>query len=1036
VPQPSSPSAQTRSIRLTVAIVIGALAAMAYTFWPRSDPFPFYFEVAIRSAQSGFAQLYYDTGAGINERDSSRLPLEGGNKQVTYQFALPEGKYANLRFDPTDRARNAMTLSGARIVDRGGHLFRVIPPAQIKAAQQIEKLEAGETQVTFATAVTATDPILALELGEPLILKSFARPSSRKLARRFFISFLVAAGIGLSISRLLISTVGPKARRWLQSATGWGRTHPRQLLLAAAAVSVILSCYPIVFFGKSFVSPNNHSHTFLLYGEMPTVPGYKEVATDDEKGSDLGAAMWYSWPTSVAESRAVLKDFELPLWNRYDSAGLPLLGQGQSMFGDPLHFLVLLARGAAGAWDLKYLLAKFLFAASLGFCVLHLTKHVPAAVIIALSAPFIGFYSYRYSHPAFFSISYAPVIILCWLKLIDRPHGRASAPWLAMMVLANWAVMNSGTVKEAYIVLLAMNFCGALTLLLSSGVVDKMVKLRQAVFVLFLFVLIATPVWLTFLNTLKNSWTVYDTGGVFQLQPGLLIGLFDDIFYRQFNADELHLDPSANFLVLVAVLWFCFSGRRADSRKLSRGLGITVLLALAFVFGVIPPWLILRVPFLDRIYHIDNTFSCLAIICLLLLAGFGIRAFWDDCRTADFKRTWFRVMAGVAVLFAFYLGTTEAAQRSTRGFLQVGDHIPKSNFFWGYSIFLVGALAILPWVGRWAIHAGSRFRLWPILSIGAIFFIIHWRYGMHLETKFDAYVMNPHERVSLIAESSPAVNLIKNHVAEPSRSVGLRSTFFPGYGAAIGVEQIDAADPLLNRYYKTLINASGLRVPFGNLAGGELDEHLEADLPLLNMLNVRYYLSAASSNPELLPSVRKIGALDLDVYESSTVWPRAFFVDRYVASADVKEVVQLLKTGDNPPFAAIPDDELDKQPELKTLAHSSGTTAETTVVPAADYSLTSNTTSFKVSAPSSGVVVLTEPYIADDFQVRINNEPASYFRVNGAFKGIFLPRAGNYSISYRYWPKSFTMSLWLAGAGLIALSLWLVLATRGTSSQP
>src|SRR5947207_920906 len=316
------------------------------------------------------------------------------------------------------------------------------------------------------------------------------------------------------------------------------------------------------------------------------------------------------------------------------------------MFGDPLHFLVLLARGAAGAWDLKYLLAKFLFAASLGFCVLHLTKHVPAAVIIALSAPFIGFYSYRYSHPAFFSISYAPVIILCWLKLIDRPHGRASAPWLAMIVLANWAVMNSGTVKEAYILLLAMNFCGALTLLLSSGVVDKMVKLRQAVFVLFLFVLIATPVWLTFLNTLKSSWTIYDTGGVFQLQPSLFIGLFDDIFYQQFNVDENHLNPSANFLILVAVLWFCFSPRRADDRRVSWGLAITALLALSFVFGVVPGRLILLIPFLNRIYHIDNTFSCVAIICLTLFAGFGIRAFWGDCRAADFKRTWLRIVTG------------------------------------------------------------------------------------------------------------------------------------------------------------------------------------------------------------------------------------------------------------------------------------------------------------------------------------------------------------------------------------------------------
>ena len=96
---------------------------------------------------------------------------------------------------------------------------------------------------------------------------------------------------------------------------------------------------------------------------MPTVPGYKTVATDDEKGSDLGAAMWYSWPTSVVQSRALFKHFELPLWNRYDSGGLPLLGQGQSMFGDPLHFLVLLTNGSSGSWDLKYLLAKFLFAA-------------------------------------------------------------------------------------------------------------------------------------------------------------------------------------------------------------------------------------------------------------------------------------------------------------------------------------------------------------------------------------------------------------------------------------------------------------------------------------------------------------------------------------------------------------------------------------------------------------------------------------------------------------------------------------------------
>src|SRR5258708_18261560 len=161
---------------------------------------------------------------------------------------------------------------------------------------------------------------------------------------------------------------------------------------------------------------------------------------------------------------------------------------------------------------------------------------------------------------------------------------------------------------------------------------------------------------------------------------------------------------------------------------------------------------------------------------------------------------------------------------------------------------------------------------------------------MRLENPFDAYVMNPQERVNLIADSSPAVKLIKSRVAEPFRSVGLRCNFFTGYGAAIGVEQIDSADPLLNHYYKTLINTSGLKVPFCSFGGRVLDEHLEDDLPLLNMLNVRYYLSDPSPRTELAPSVQKIGALDLDVYESRTVWPRAFFIDRYVASTDVKDV--------------------------------------------------------------------------------------------------------------------------------------------------
>src|SRR5207249_1141250 len=135
--------------------------------------------------------------------------------------------------------------------------------------------------------------------------------------------------------------------------------------------------------------------------------------------------------------------------------------------------------------------------------------------------------------------------------------------------------------------LLAMNACGLMMLICVNPVAgNKSVKVLQGICVQILFVLIATPIWLTFLRLLRSSWTAYDLGGAFQLQPSLIIGLFDDIFYRQFNINEFHLDPAANFLTFAGVLWFCISSRRIDKRRFSLALIITCILALAMVFGV------------------------------------------------------------------------------------------------------------------------------------------------------------------------------------------------------------------------------------------------------------------------------------------------------------------------------------------------------------------------------------------------------------------------------------------------------------------
>jgi hypothetical protein len=998
--------------------------ATAFSLWPRTPKPLFYFEVTARSSLAGMAQLYYDNGSGMNETDSVRLPVEGGNRDVDYKFRLPHGTYSFLRFDPTDRASNVMILSQLRIVNHAGQLIRAIEPNQVKASQQIERLDPGPASVSLTTASTGTDPILTVELGEPLVLKGFMRDSWRTFARRFLLWFLLASSLGLLLSAAFRSgKVTAAALHWGAKIRTWSTGHPQQAVLVVAILFVILSCYPVVFFGKSFLSPNNHSHTYLLYGEMPTVPGYKDVATDDEKGSDLGAAMWQNWPYSVVQARAFFKYGELPLWNRHNSTGLPLLGQGLSMCADPLQLVVLVGGGASAAWDLKYILAKFLFAACIGLCVLQAARHLPAALLIAATAPFIGFFSFRYAHPVFFTLCYAPAVLLCWFKLIDSRPGKPTAVWLGTMVLADWTLLNSGGPKEADILLLALNFCGLLALLLGHSIVGgKWTKLFQIFLVKVLFVAISMPIWLTFFHALHNSLTVYDAGGANQIVPSLLIGLFDDIFYRQFNLGETHLDPSLNFLTLLAVLWFLLSPRRADPRGLSWSLTITSLIALAFVFAVVPAQWIIRVPLLKNIVHIDNTFSCVAIVCLLVLAGFGIKTFWNDARVADFKRTYLRVVALLAGLVALYLGTTEVTMRSTT---PMSEHILKSHFFWGYSLSLVLAVALVPWLGRLALLRKTS-RILPVLSLLLLFALLHWRHGMHLTSPFDAYVMNPQRRVNLIADSSPALRLVKTHAAEPSRSAGLGSAFFPGYGGAVGVEQIDGPDPLLNKHYRALMIASEVKLLFGSWRFGIDHEFLSTNLALLNMLNVRYFLGDAGMESEPVVSLNKIASLDLDVFESERVWPRAFFTDQLVTYGHDEEFIELLKKGDGTPFGGIPKEELDNQAELSKFMGVATPSGSRKTIPATDYVLTSNTTSFKVNASGPGVIVLTEAYVPGDFQVRVNGKPANYFRVNSAFKGFFVQEAGEYDVSFAYWPRYLTLSLWIAGAGLAILLGWLL----------
>jgi len=300
---------------------------------------------------------------------------------------------------------------------------------------------------------------------------------------------------------------------------------------------------------------------------------------------------------------------------------------------------------------------------------------------------------------------------------------------------------------------------------------------------------------------------------------------------------------------------------------------------------------------------------------------------------------------------------------------------------------------------------------------------------MHLKTPFDPYVMNPHHRESLIAKSSPALQLIKNDSSQVSRAIGLDHNFLAGYGGAVGIEQIDAPDPLVNKHYRALLDAAGLTC-YGAWRYKVNAEELGSNPRLFEMLNVGYILDLVAARKPLLPNLKAVASLDLNVYKSESVWPRAFFTDRLFFYHQQKEFIGLLNNGDGLAFAAVQKDDSSLRPAISNDLSSVRRSLPGQVIAATDYVLTGNKTSFRIQTPAPGVVVLTEAYVPEDFQVVVNGKRQDYFRVNSAFKGIFLDHEGTYTVSFAYWPKYLTASLWIAAAGLVLLIGWLLIISR------
>jgi hypothetical protein len=703
----------------------------------------------------------------------------------------------------------------------------------------------------------------------------------------------------------------------------------------------------------------------------------------------------------------------------------------------------------------KYLVAKWLFAAGLGLSVLALLGRqasrpaisaaaatpaapgifaLPAAMIVAFAAPFIGFFVYRINHPAFFSLCHAPWVLYCWIRLAQAVGRRPVTLWLAGLFVANFALFNSGTVKEAYLLLLQMNAAGAGVLLVASTPWrERLAKLSGAAFAGLLLILVTAPVWGPFLQAVRHAFTASSHAIAYQIQPSLLIGAFDELFFRPLSEGDVVFNPALNVLFLLGLLYLLATARLHFGRHSVVALALFAAVSLAFAFGVVPPHFIERVPLLARVGHIENCFLGGFIVLGSILAGIGFATAAGRLGTREGRLDLVITALILVTLVGAWIGFRQASHRMVFGpgttltLVPPNEVIAVSPFIWGSLVSLLLASVVLALVAQ---HAFARRTLGAggAILAGVCVLTLLWRQGLHAaNTGFEKYTVRPPVRAPFHGRS-PAMDFVQAGTqAEPSRILGVHGNLTPGWNAAYGLEAIYGPDALQNRWLRELIDLS----PLEWNSSWRLyctSEDVTKSWPFFDALNVRYYADGSGNQAPLRRTLQLVRGADLNVYESRTVWPRAFFTDQVQIYGDPTELMdKILAERQGRPFAAVQEPDLT---DGSGLARLSRDVATRTVNAATNYALTENTTSFHVQASGPGVVVLTEAWWPDSFRVEVDGHRQPVVRVNHAFKGVVIDTAGNHEVKFTYWPRKFLQMLMLSGIGSVLLVASLVLALR------
>ena len=151
--------------------------------------------ILMKSSVNSIAQLYYDTGKGLNEQESIAVNVSNGNSFQILQFNLPTDTIYYLRFDPI-RGEGAFEIKNVKIGDSALQTIQKIDLHSIEQLQQIEQFEIKNEIACGFTTRNGNDPMLYFNLDYPIrssrfdYIAEYFKTVPKKVVVIFILSFV------------------------------------------------------------------------------------------------------------------------------------------------------------------------------------------------------------------------------------------------------------------------------------------------------------------------------------------------------------------------------------------------------------------------------------------------------------------------------------------------------------------------------------------------------------------------------------------------------------------------------------------------------------------------------------------------------------------------------------------------------------------------------------------------------------------------------------------------------------------------------